>query len=47
MYKLQINQKGPKKSPLRDIDFSLLINRTRLDISQNSASILGTALYYR
>ena len=45
MYKLQIHQKGPKKSPLRDIDFSLWIDQTRLDISQNSASMLGTALY--
>ncbi len=47
MYKLEIHWKGPKKSPLRDIDISLRINRTHLAFCQNGALMLWTTLYYK
>ncbi len=47
MYKLEIHRKGPKKSPLRDIDISLSIDRTHLAFCQNGALMLWTTLCYK
>ena len=47
IYKLQLHQKDPKRSPLRDIDFLLWIDRTRFYICQNGALMLWTILYYK